>query len=85
MTEGDVELIDGYEDLPEDLQAKVQRAIEQGHIDDEDWKGVSQAYFALCSSTNIPGCCYEPRRQQEVPCSESKEVPETQGCRRGEK
>ncbi|KAL8923967.1 MAG: hypothetical protein Q9172_002894 [Xanthocarpia lactea] len=34
--EGDV---DGYEDLPDDCQEKVKRAIENGHVDDEDWKG----------------------------------------------
>ena len=35
--EGDPKELDGYEELPEDLQKKVDRAIEQGHIDDEDW------------------------------------------------
>lgn len=38
--EGDMELIDGYDELPEDAQDKVKRALEQGHVDDEDWKGV---------------------------------------------
>ncbi|KAI7277127.1 hypothetical protein KC335_g127 [Hortaea werneckii] len=37
--EGDMELIDGYDELPEDAQDKVKRALEQGHVDDEDWKG----------------------------------------------
>jgi hypothetical protein len=36
---GDMELLEGYEDLDEDLQEKVSRAIEQGHIDDDDWTG----------------------------------------------
>ena len=35
--EGDPKELDGYEELPEDLQKKVDRALEQGHIDDEDW------------------------------------------------
>ena len=35
--EGDPSQIDGYEELPEDVQEKLVRAIEQGHIDDEDW------------------------------------------------
>lgn len=38
--EGDMEMIDGYDELPEDAQEKVKRALEQGHVDDEDWKGV---------------------------------------------
>jgi hypothetical protein len=36
-----MEYVDGYEELPAEWQVKVQRAIEQGHVDDEDWKGVS--------------------------------------------
>ena len=37
----DMELVDGYEELPEDQQEKVKRAIEQCHVDDDDWNGVS--------------------------------------------
>lgn len=36
-----MELVDGYEELPEDQQEKVKRAIEQCHVDDDDWNGVS--------------------------------------------
>lgn len=41
VIEGNLEYLDGYEDLTFDDQVKVQRALENGHIDDEDWKGVS--------------------------------------------
>ncbi|GKZ29918.1 hypothetical protein AbraIFM66950_006979 [Aspergillus brasiliensis] len=37
--ERDWSALDGYDELPEDLQEKVRRALEQGHVDDEDWKG----------------------------------------------
>ncbi|ODM14874.1 hypothetical protein SI65_09626 [Aspergillus cristatus] len=37
--EKDYTAIDGYEDLPDELQEKVRGALEQGHVDDEDWKG----------------------------------------------
>ncbi|EOD48938.1 putative zf-parp-type zinc finger protein [Neofusicoccum parvum UCRNP2] len=37
--DGDLTMIDGYEDLPEDMQAKLDTAFAQGHVDDEDWKG----------------------------------------------
>ncbi|KAL4817961.1 hypothetical protein BDW67DRAFT_158247 [Aspergillus spinulosporus] len=37
--ERDLETLDGYEDLPAELQEKVARALEQGHVDDEDWRG----------------------------------------------
>jgi len=39
-SEGDMDLVDGYEELPPDVQDKVKRAIMQGHVDDADWKGV---------------------------------------------
>ncbi|KAJ5105938.1 zf-PARP-domain-containing protein [Penicillium alfredii] len=35
----DYNLLDGYEELPEELQAKIRKGLEQGHVDDEDWKG----------------------------------------------
>lgn len=37
----DYDCLDGYEELPEIYQDKVRKALEQGHVDDEDWKGVS--------------------------------------------
>ncbi|KAL8944529.1 MAG: hypothetical protein Q9211_000540 [Gyalolechia sp. 1 TL-2023] len=35
----DVSMLDGYEELPDDLQEKVKLALENGHVADEDWKG----------------------------------------------
>lgn len=37
----DITTLDGYDKLSEDLQEKVKEAIEQGHVADSDWKGVS--------------------------------------------
>ncbi|KAK0729998.1 poly polymerase and DNA-ligase Zn-finger region-domain-containing protein, partial [Lasiosphaeris hirsuta] len=39
--------IDGWEELDEkpELQEKIKRVVEQGHIDDEDFKGVSIPLF----------------------------------------
>lgn len=37
----DLDLIDGYDELPEDAQEKVKVALEEGHVDDADWNGVS--------------------------------------------
>ncbi|KAK5169676.1 uncharacterized protein LTR77_005654 [Saxophila tyrrhenica] len=39
ISDMDMEMIDGYEVLPPDCQEKVKRALEQGHVDDDDWKG----------------------------------------------
>ena len=38
---GDTEMVDGYDDLPEEYQKKVDFALKNGHVPDEDWKGVS--------------------------------------------
>lgn len=37
----DVTSLDGYNEVSADVQAKVKEAIEQGHVADADWKGVS--------------------------------------------
>ncbi len=31
---------DGYEDLDDEDKARVAKAVEEGHVADEDWKGV---------------------------------------------
>lgn len=33
--------LDGYEDLDAHDKARVAKAVEEGHVADEDWKGVS--------------------------------------------
>jgi hypothetical protein len=43
----DMDYVDGYEELDQDLQEKVYRALDQGTVDMEDWKG-DPAY-------NVPG------------------------------
>lgn len=37
----DTELIDGFDEVPEDAQNKIILALNDGHVADEDWKGVS--------------------------------------------
>ena len=41
VIEGNLEYLDGYEDLTSEDQVKVERALKNGHVDDEDWRGVS--------------------------------------------
>ncbi|KAF2033633.1 zf-PARP-domain-containing protein, partial [Setomelanomma holmii] len=38
---GDTDLVDGYDELPAEFQEKVEFALKNGHVPDEDWKGVS--------------------------------------------
>ncbi|KAL8792461.1 MAG: hypothetical protein Q9195_004917 [Heterodermia aff. obscurata] len=45
VIENNFDYLDGYDELSEDVQETVRRAFEQGHVDDEDWKGV------LCPAT----------------------------------
>ncbi|KAF9697479.1 hypothetical protein EKO04_004669 [Ascochyta lentis] len=40
---GDTDMVDGYDELPEDYQEKVRFALENGHIPDEDWNGDVEA------------------------------------------
>ena len=39
-TDNNFDYLDGYDELSEDVQGTIRRAFEQGHVDDEDWKGV---------------------------------------------
>lgn len=52
------ELMDGLDELPEEYQAKVKSAIEEGKIADEDWKGVS---FSLLSGLGLADMSRIPR------------------------
>jgi hypothetical protein len=38
---GDTDMVDGYDELPAEYQEKVKFALENGHVPDDDWKGVS--------------------------------------------
>lgn len=42
---GNMDLVDGYEELPDEVQKKVKRCFAQGHVDDEDWNGVCMILF----------------------------------------
>ena len=46
-TENNLDYLDGYEELPSESQEKIARAFEQGHVDDEDWKGVSARIWSM--------------------------------------
>lgn len=51
ISEGDelnIDDIDGWDELPEEHQEKVRKALEQGHVDDDDWKGVSSVITCIC-------------------------------------
>lgn len=37
-----MDLVDGYDELPDHFQPKIMRALQQGHVDDEDWNGVGE-------------------------------------------
>lgn len=38
--EDKIDYLDGFDELPSDLQSKVLEALEEGHVDDTDWRGV---------------------------------------------
>jgi hypothetical protein len=37
----DLDSLDGYDGVSPEMQEKIRNAIEQGHVADEDWSGVS--------------------------------------------
>lgn len=39
-------MVDGYDELPKEYQEKVEFALSNGHVPDEDWKGVSAGTLA---------------------------------------
>ncbi|KAG7009523.1 hypothetical protein G7Y79_00002g006380 [Physcia stellaris] len=39
VIDNNFDYLDGYDELSEDVQEMVRRAFEQGHVDDEDWRG----------------------------------------------
>ena len=51
--EDDVELLDGYEDMGEDMQAKIRQALMDGHVADEDWKGVCTLFYSVGSAAEL--------------------------------
>lgn len=40
--EDNLDWLDGYDEIPPEMQDKVKRALDQGHVDDEEWNGVSE-------------------------------------------
>jgi len=43
----DLDILDGYEELPPEHQDKIRYALENGHVNDDDWKGVSLSLSRL--------------------------------------
>ena len=51
--EGDLEMLDGYDELNEDFQEKVRKALADGHVADEDWNGVGDCISYWADSTDL--------------------------------
>jgi hypothetical protein len=39
--EPDFSRIDGFDEISEEVQEKIRKAIEEGHVEDDEWRGVS--------------------------------------------
>ena len=46
-------LLDGFDELSEEFQQKIRKAIELGHVEDEEWKGVSLPSL-ICTLRSFP-------------------------------
>ena len=49
----DFSLLDGFNELTDELQEKVRKAIEVGHVEDEEWNGVSSPP-SICTLGSFP-------------------------------
>lgn len=49
----DFSLLDGFNELTDELQEKVRKAIEVGHVEDEEWNGVSSP-SSICTLGSFP-------------------------------
>ena len=43
----DFSRLDGYDEMSNELQAKIRKAIEVGHVEDDEWKGVRSLVLML--------------------------------------
>lgn len=50
-------MLDGFEELPKELQVEIEKAFEQGHVDDADWKGVSFLSLSSISCVEVEFAC----------------------------
>lgn len=50
---GDTDMVDGYDELPDEYQKKIDYALENHHVHDEDWNGVRP------SSVTKHTCAYQ--------------------------
>jgi len=64
----DMDYVDGYEELSQDLQEKVYRALDQGTVDMEDWKG-DPAYNVPGKSGTGPRKSKKKKAEEEVTTS----------------
>ena len=47
----DASELDGFEEISEENQEKVRQAVAQGHVADEDWRGVCFVFTLIPNST----------------------------------
>lgn len=48
-----MEMVDGYDSMPEWAQVKVRRALEQLHVDDADWNGVRTVLDVMYTASDL--------------------------------
>lgn len=75
--EVDMSLFDGWAELPEEEKLKVKVALEVGHVEDADWKGVCASpshFFYFLHTNHVAG-----RRHEQTWC-EDAQGKEVQGC-----
>ncbi|KAJ5760509.1 zf-PARP-domain-containing protein [Penicillium odoratum] len=73
----DYTLLDGYDELPEEFQEKIRRALENGHIDDADWRG-QQLTCSEDKDAGSPSKATEgPSKSEDTPTDPKNDAEET--------
>ena len=58
--EEDPNVLDGYDEVDEASQEKIRTALKEGHVPDEDWRGVSLLWHWASISNSYSGCRIQP-------------------------
>ncbi|KAJ5625750.1 hypothetical protein N7510_002059 [Penicillium lagena] len=65
--EKNLSLLDGFDELPEEFQATVKKALEQGHVDDKDWNGDAEVNRPGKSGFRVRGKKGDDEHNEETP------------------
>ncbi len=73
---GNFDHLDGFDEITEEMQDKVELALKEGHVDDHDWNGVrteSNQVSPKDFTHTLPGCGVQQTRYDRHAEADPKE------------